>query len=532
MRRFTFSLLLAAGAVAPCLAGGPIAVLVDGSSVTFDQRPVTEGGRVLVPLRAIFERLGAEVRYDRSSHRIRATKGITTVLLTEDSRKARIGNRGVMLDEPAKTIGGRLMVPLRFVSEALGADVRWSASTRTISITSNGSIVPEHPRILQVTQNADHPLRAGETLNIVMNADPGGQAWIEIPGAVRRVELRAHGNIYRGSWTVPIGIIVNKVVMMAHLERNGQESEMAVPGVVTVDSRQTDQPRGQFSPLPGSSIPDPRPTVSAVFTEPIRFETARLSFDNQDVTQGILITASGFSWTPPVDVPDGPHRVSVHATAVNGQPLRAAWTFDVASGRALIHTVNFSPDGPFIAGQTFLITVRGAQHGICTIDIGGRTGLALAESSPGVYQATYTVSNSDRGYFPLVGHLRLPDGRVDTRRSPRPAPLNVGGGSGFFLHLTNPSNGQPVGPSFEVRGQAFPYAHLQMQVSPQQSLLPGVIAQGSRGQASGNANAQGYFDVVVSVPNAGLGSRLSVSVRAYDDQGHAVGPEVVQVIRQ
>lgn len=122
----------------PSGAQGMIRVFVDGQPVNFDVPPSVIQGRVLVPLRGIFERLGATVDYDARSQHIVAVRGGQTVELTVGSRQARVNNSPSLLDVPAFTINGRTMVPLRFISEALGAGVQWVAANQTILISSSG----------------------------------------------------------------------------------------------------------------------------------------------------------------------------------------------------------------------------------------------------------------------------------------------------------------------------------------------------------------------------------------------------------
>lgn len=109
-------------------------VMLDNNAMTFDVPPVVESGRTLVPLRAIFEQLGASVEWDGKTQTVTATKGNTVVKLTVGSANAYKGNSLVKLDVPAKVISGRTMVPLRFVSEAMGAYVYWDGVTQTVYI--------------------------------------------------------------------------------------------------------------------------------------------------------------------------------------------------------------------------------------------------------------------------------------------------------------------------------------------------------------------------------------------------------------
>src|SRR5262245_15193518 len=105
-------------------AQSTIRVYVDGQLVNFDVPPNVIQGRVLVPLRGVFEKLGATVDYDGRTQHIIAVRGEQTVELTLGSRQARINGKPALLDVPAFTIGDRTMVPLRFISESLGASVQ------------------------------------------------------------------------------------------------------------------------------------------------------------------------------------------------------------------------------------------------------------------------------------------------------------------------------------------------------------------------------------------------------------------------
>jgi hypothetical protein len=131
------ALMIPRAAAAP----GPITVLVDGAVLAVDVPPVQVEGRVLVPLRGIFERLGATVVFDQGIQTVTATRGGTTIVLRLGSREARINDRIVQLDVPPLALRGRTMIPLRFVSEALGARVDWDEPTRTVQIYTTAPLI-------------------------------------------------------------------------------------------------------------------------------------------------------------------------------------------------------------------------------------------------------------------------------------------------------------------------------------------------------------------------------------------------------
>jgi len=138
--------ILAALFVTPAAAQDVIQVLVNGRPVDFNgAAPEEVHNRVLVPLRGVFEAMGAQVDYDRLTHIITAVRGSTRVELTIDSVHATVNGQGRTLEVPAQVHSDRTLVPLRFVSEALGADVDWEAAQRTVSITDARVTPPPGP---------------------------------------------------------------------------------------------------------------------------------------------------------------------------------------------------------------------------------------------------------------------------------------------------------------------------------------------------------------------------------------------------
>ncbi|MBR5518016.1 MAG: copper amine oxidase N-terminal domain-containing protein, partial [Clostridia bacterium] len=112
-----------------------IKVLVNGVPVQFDQPPVLENGRTLVPLRAIFEALGANVGWDDATQTVTATKNGIQISLQIGSTQMYVNGNVKTLDVPAKLINSRTLVPVRAVSEAFGCKVDWINDTQTGVIT-------------------------------------------------------------------------------------------------------------------------------------------------------------------------------------------------------------------------------------------------------------------------------------------------------------------------------------------------------------------------------------------------------------
>ncbi|GGG14977.1 hypothetical protein GCM10010912_69250 [Paenibacillus albidus] len=102
-------------------------VYVDGTLLSFSSSPIKEDGRILVPVRTIFEALHTEVTWDSETQSIHSIKGDAKVDLSIDSNTAFINGRSVSLEVPPKIINNVTYVPLRFVGEAWDMNVEWSS---------------------------------------------------------------------------------------------------------------------------------------------------------------------------------------------------------------------------------------------------------------------------------------------------------------------------------------------------------------------------------------------------------------------
>jgi hypothetical protein len=156
------SLMLAAAVIAQ------VRVTVDGTPVQFnDQQPVQSNNHVLVPLRGVFEQMGATVMWNPDTQTVTARKDDRRIRLRIGSRDATVDGRVVSMDVAPAVMGGSTMVPLRFISEALGATVDWRAYDETVLISTSGEdrtgIVPRQPR----TDNSgriDRPVRVTRSM--------------------------------------------------------------------------------------------------------------------------------------------------------------------------------------------------------------------------------------------------------------------------------------------------------------------------------------------------------------------------------
>lgn len=132
------ALAIAASSTTAFAADNGVNVVVNGSKLTFDQNPIIEDGRVLVPFRKILEELDCEVGYSEADGQktITASKGTKYVYTNIGENKMYVNGEEVQLDVPAQIKNSRTLVPIRAISESFDASVNWDADTRTVTINS------------------------------------------------------------------------------------------------------------------------------------------------------------------------------------------------------------------------------------------------------------------------------------------------------------------------------------------------------------------------------------------------------------
>ena len=150
MKKITL-LLLTSISLLLCLnltvfAANDITVKINNETVIFDQKPIIENDRTLVPIRAIAEKMLFDVDYEHSTQKI-TLKNFNTVLtlyvnqksitkeLIHASNTYSDKTKSISLDVPAKIIEGRTYVPLRAISELFGATVEWDNNNHTANIS-------------------------------------------------------------------------------------------------------------------------------------------------------------------------------------------------------------------------------------------------------------------------------------------------------------------------------------------------------------------------------------------------------------
>lgn len=373
-------------------AASAISVNVNGSPVRFSGTPPTEiRGSVLVPLRGVFEALGATVNYNPVTKTINAQKGSSTVALTLGQTTATVNGQGQALSQPAQTVGGTTLVPLRFVAQALGASVQWVAQTSTVEIKTldphlaslptvpgTGAVVGQltgvyanaNPQTVTVRvngQNTTVPLSVNAIILRSAPGQPGTQVTLKQlqPGDQVTVQRGAAGAAI--SVTASYGEVRGTVKSVSGALANGNQIVTLNDGTVV-------------EVVPNVPVSMAGRAVALSDVQPNESVVIRTNPGNKLGFGVAVATTDDPNPTPPGQFIDTPGQVQAANQANNN------------GGTAGISSFTQSAQGPLKAGDVLTTTLAGTPGAKASFAIPGVVeSVPMRETSPGVYTGTYTI---------------------------------------------------------------------------------------------------------------------------------------------
>lgn len=123
-------------------AASNVTIYLNDVKQSYSNTATIKNGTTLVPLRGVFEGLGAKVTWNSATKTIDATKGNTKIWLKIGSKTTKVNGKNVTIAVPAQVVKGNTLVPLRFISESLGAKVVWNQAAKTVNIYAGDYVIP------------------------------------------------------------------------------------------------------------------------------------------------------------------------------------------------------------------------------------------------------------------------------------------------------------------------------------------------------------------------------------------------------
>lgn len=156
MKKLSLLILCGLLSAAPAVnAENDINVYLNGSQLSFDQNPLIVNDRTYVPARSIFEAFGMNVEWDNEAQSAYIYNNDTEISLSVNSNEMYINGEAVALENTPFIENGRILVPLRAISEALDCKVSWDAVSCSVVIICGGTVSPTYAPTAAPTQNPD-----------------------------------------------------------------------------------------------------------------------------------------------------------------------------------------------------------------------------------------------------------------------------------------------------------------------------------------------------------------------------------------
>lgn len=529
------SFVLAACMAAVISSAQQIRVTVNGDPVTFfGTQPQSIGGRVLVPLRGVMEKLGAFVGYDGPSKTVTAQKGNIDITLRLGDRNARVNGQDRLLDVPAQTINGTTMVPLRFMGEALGADIKWDAATSMIAISTTGDTGGGDTGggdtgggALSITnfQIQSSPwLRLGEQARFTLTGTPGSQVSVIISGLQNPITLtEGPAGTYTGSWAPNNQTFLKESSVIAQLRKGGAEKLIQAGRTISADT----VPPTVDNASPTGNVNVGAPDISANLNDEgsgVDVNSVRLRVGNAEVKKADFTVNSGFVFYRPKDnLKNGTVPVELIVRDLSGNEISAKWSFSLNSKTTAKVTIfdHTARQGVEPMGQVhFRLDTEPGSRVVIYSSNGVIRDLVMKESPAGVYRVTYQLKANDQfNNDKVFADITLPNGTKFTAEAVKRI-LRVGSKTFGPAVFSSPAEGTKASNPLVVSGTALPGTKVNARVSYATTMLNALRVTGNLADVTVDVDRNGNWKTA----GIDLGTTLRGSNTEYTVTATAIDP--------
>lgn len=320
----------------PALAQNSVSVTLNGAPLALNPPPQERSGRIFVPLRGVFEQLGASVVYENGT--ITAQGDNHSVSLHIGSTQAEVDGQPQALDVAPFIIGASTYVPLRFVSQALGATVNYDSSNRVVALAEG----------YQQQQAQQQQQQQAQQL------------------ALQQQQQQQQ---------------TQQVALQQQQQAQQRQQQAQQQQQQVLDQQRADQLRAENQPStltfaavhPGrdEAVSANRPTVEADFgTIQADPSSIRVTIDGINVTDQASRSPRGVVFSPPSDLQSGPHTVQVAGKDTTGHPFDGRWTFTSGTSAVTNTITDLRPGNGSSVGEQFMVSGRTMPGSRVVVQVG------------------------------------------------------------------------------------------------------------------------------------------------------------------
>lgn len=549
MRWLRHSLIATTVLVGAAVSSAQIRVTVNGDPVSFSGTgPQSIGGRVLVPLRGVMEKLGAFVEYDAASRTITARRGSTDIVLQIGNRNARVNGQDQLLDVPAQTYGGTTMVPLRFMGEALGADIKWDGVSQMITINTNGdgggntgggntgggntgggntgggnTGGSANVAITAFQVQSQAWLNLGDSAEFTIQGTPGGTAVAIISGVQDAVMLReGPAGTYRGTWSPSASTFLKESSIIGQLKVGNSEKLIQASKTISADAVSPEIRNASPTGNVNVGVPD----ISASYGDMgsgVDTKGVMLKVGGVDVTKKASITSDFIFYRPENPLKNGTQNIELIVKDMAGNSVSAKWNFALNSSTNAVvkifdHTARQGVEPMGKIG--FRLDTEPNSRVMLYSENRVINNLIMKESPAGVYRVSYQLKQGDQfNNDKVFAEITLPNGTKFTTEAVKRI-LRVGTKTFGPAVVTSPKENVTVSSPLVVTGTALPGNKVNVRVSYATTMLNTLRVTGNLADVVVDVDANGNW----RTGNIDLGSTLRGTNTEYTVTVTAIDP--------
>lgn len=364
----------------PAASAAADTIVVNGSRLAPDA-VAQVGGRTYVALRPVGQALGADIRYDAKAKQVSVTTVLLQLVFRIDDPTVVVNGEAKRLEAPARQIGGRVMLPLRGLADALGATLKLDAPRHEIVLALARSTGPRGVPTAPPIQSAN--TLEGTVLNVSSNADvpsvdidvKGMSYTITVPRNTKVQFRDTHGAVAADGW---LAQVKPGDTLLATLDSQGRVLAMA--DVFSGASGTITSVAGQNMVLASGRVITTDARSTSVTLDG---KTASMA----DLRAGDVVTVRS-------DPRTGKVREIVAFTPGGHASVTATAGPDTAnpSSSVQIGAVSVRTDHPFHVGQSVDVAFDGTPGGTASFDLSNVIlATPMREARPGHYEGSYTV---------------------------------------------------------------------------------------------------------------------------------------------
>lgn len=362
----------------------PIALVLNGTRLAVNPPPVFYKDHLLVPVRRILTALG--LNFEKDGRYVRTYAGAKTIALLIGSKTAQVDNLPVALDAAPVEIKNVLYAPLRFFTEALGAQAVYNRQTNSVEIVS--TLVGRSGTGIVNNVNGDVQM-LGTITNVDLSSDPP------------TVTLTHNASVRTLSITPGVTVIVQDV-------NAGTSNAADLAQLHTGDYAHVYLTKAGAVKRIVDAFGSRTGRIAAIASSQIVLDDGHVIVPSRATTITLNGSAAG------VDTLAVGDALMVRYNIDSSEPLQVVATRTSSGAPAAPSAVNISgiavqPQRALRAGQALTVTLRGTPGGLAGFDIGPYVrDVPLAEQTPGVYTGTYTIRRGQNfSDAPILGRLNV-----------------------------------------------------------------------------------------------------------------------------